>query len=178
LQTNGNGGFTITRRKITKNSTNEKSILSKKNILEKYEKIFNDIVNILGNDVTYNNQLEDLAKKTILNDHNFLGIFPQDFNNCILNDYKKCCLIFNTSPLNKSGEHWCGLWKENEKIYIFDSFGRNPQKLVPILHNNLGGNIYYDDDKNQKNNEANCGQRTLAWLICCVKYGIKNAIKI
>jgi len=67
---------------------------------------------------------------------------------------------------------------ENNKIYLYDSFGRNPERLLPILNQNLGGNIYFEDVKEQRNEEMNCGQRCMAWLFCAHVYGIKNAIKI
>jgi hypothetical protein len=54
--------------------------------------------------------------------------------------------------------------------------------LVPIFLNSLKrGNFTYKDaeyDSEQKNNEDNCGQRVISWLMYAEKYGIKEALKI
>lgn len=146
-------------------------------MLKHYEQTLNKIQKAVGNDITYNDQLEKYANIYIPKKYNFLGVYPQD----ILPNYQKydqCCYIINTSPSTKEGEHWIGIWRENDKNYMYDSFGRNPERLTPLFNNRVGGLVYYDDEKEQRNEEMNCGQRSLAWLMCCCKYGINNGIKI
>lgn len=148
-------------------------------MLHVYNTEVNNVIHAIGtNGITYNDQLENFCKRVIPQRFNFLGVFPQDFDQCIINRYTQCCLIFNTSQLSQEGVHWMALWKENNKKFMYDSFGRNPSKLVPFLNRGLNGGVYYEDEPEQKNKESNCGQRSIAWLLCCVKYGIKNAIKI
>jgi len=155
--------------------------ITKKDMMDNYNNIFNKVKHDLGNGLTYNDQIEKYCNKTALSKHNFLGVFAQDVNPNMIDSHDNCCLIINTSKSHEPGEHWISIWKESNptpKIYYFDSFGRNPEKLVPLFNGRLGGNIIYDDDKNQKDNEENCGQRSISWLLSCCKYGIKNAIKI
>lgn len=131
----------------------------------------------MGNGITFNDQLNNYCKNIkCLRDHNFLGVYAQEFkpppNNV------NCCYIINTSPSYKPGQHWVSVWQEGGNIYTYDSFGRSPSKLLPIFNNHVNGGVFYDDTKNQKINEMNCGQRSIAFLITACDIGIKNAIKI
>jgi hypothetical protein len=152
-------------------------MIPRKEMLNNYRKTLEAIERSIGNDITYNDQLEKYGNIYIPKTNNFLGVYPQDV---IPNytKYSKCCYIINTSPCNKQGEHWIGVWRENNKNYMYDSFGRNPERITPIFNSRVGGQVYYDDEKEQRDEENNCGQRTLSWLLCCCKYGIKNGIKI
>jgi len=154
-------------------------------MLRHYNTVFDQVRRDLGNDITYNDQIEKYCRKTDIAKHNFLGVFPQDVSPEMIARYPNCCLIINTSKSNEPGEHWIGVWVEGTKakkggnrVYYFDSFGRNPEKITPLFNKGLGGNIIYDDDKNQRDCENNCGQRAISWLLCCCKYGVANAIKI
>jgi hypothetical protein len=147
-------------------------------MLNKYEIILKKVISDLGNNITYSDVLDKYCKYVIPKKNNFLGVFSQDFDKDILKKHKQCCLLFNTSPSWKEGEHWLALWKENDKLYTYDSFGRNPERLTPILNKNLGGNVIYEDEKEQENHEMKCGQRSITWLLCCCKFGIENAITI
>ena len=52
------------------------------------------------------------------------------------------CLIFNTEPIHKTGEHWIGIYiTKKRRGYFFDSFGRSPHQLnkkcwVKMLNDN------------------------------------------
>ncbi len=91
---------------------------------------------------------------------------------------RDCSAIINTCTSKQKGEHWCGVYKENGLVYFFDSFGRSPAKLTKIFNNRVGGSVIYDDTKVQQDRENNCGQRSIAFLICCSLYGPKLAVLI
>jgi hypothetical protein len=59
--------------------------------------------------------------------------------------------------LNKN-IHWTAIYKKNGKLYEIDSFNRDLLK-DQYIDNKLPGGF------KQNNNEANCGQKTIALLI-------------
>jgi hypothetical protein len=129
---------------------------------------------ILGNGITYGNNLEKLCRS--LKIPKFMGVFGQDM---IPFDFsKQCSYILNTAKSNQKGEHWVAIWQENGKIYVFDSFGRNINRLLPYFDKNVGGGIIYNDNKKQYDYQEDCGQRCISFLLLAKKFGIHNAIKL
>jgi hypothetical protein len=53
----------------------------------------------------------------------YLGCFPADVKPQVRD---KCCWIWNVDEQDKSGTHWVGVIKENDKIIFFDSYGKTP----------------------------------------------------
>jgi hypothetical protein len=96
--------------------------------------------------------------------------------------------IINTDISSGSGIHWIGLICTKKTAYIYDSFARNPSKLVPILIKRLASQklkiISSDrtDAEQRATNRGtlvvNCGHACLSFLKCASLYGIRNAIKI
>ena len=105
---------------------------------------------------------------------NFKGVFGQE----IIPFNENCSYIINTATSNKKGEHWTSVWQENGKIYVFDSFGRSINRLLPYFDDNVGGGIIYNNNKKQYDYQEDCGQRCISFLLLAVKYGIINAIKL
>jgi len=61
-----------------------------------------------------------------------LEIYNINFNNLKKNNINKIGMVINLDTHNKSGSHWVALYsdlKEN-KLYYFDSIGKNPGKRV------------------------------------------------
>jgi hypothetical protein len=144
-------------------------------MLMKYNDELSHIVDRLGNGVTYSDQLDEYCRNyTNLSKDNYLGVFTQDYKP----PKQDCCFIINTATKDENGVHWCGVFIKRGVKYFFDSFGRNPSKLVKMFDNNLGGNIMYDDTKTQQNKEMNCGQRCIAFLVLCSKYNPESAVLI
>ena len=84
-------------------------------------------------------------------------------------------IIVNLDPSHKRGSHWVAMCNINNKIYVYDSFGRKTNKILPTFK---GKSIMSDDDAEQKKLEINCGHRCISWLMCVDKYKIKEALKI
>jgi hypothetical protein len=53
----------------------------------------------------------------------YLGCFPADIKPEVRD---KCCWIWNVDEQDKSGTHWVGVIKDNDKIIFFDSYGKTP----------------------------------------------------
>ena len=79
--------------------------------------------------------------------------------------------IINVDDSSKGGSHWMSLIKTYKGIYCYDSFNRNIHKL--------GSNFKYrkwinaNKDRDESYYEADCGQRSLSFLICFVLHGEK-----
>ena len=141
-----------------------------------YNNFLHQIINDLGNGITYDNQLTKYVNESGMLDGktNFLGTFTQD----IKLPNRNCAAIINTSTKNEDGVHWCGIWKENGQVYFFDSFGRSPSEITSMFNESEYGGLLYDDTVTQHMKENNCGQRCIAWLFCCSRVGPKEAVKI
>lgn len=101
----------------------------------------------------------------------FEGIYARDtlpgsFSN------NHCC-IFNNHDSNTAGEHWLSLIKSNNKIYIYDSFGR------PNDHFKLPRE-YKQSEKSPEQliTENNCGYRCIAYIIVFDRFGRDTALYI
>ena len=87
--------------------------------------------------------------------------------------------IVNTD--NGSGIHWTSVYQEHDKVYVFDTFGRDIKKLMPQFakrakvegYNIIKSNKKYEYEQEVKQND--CGLRSLAWLILAQSKGIKTA---
>ena len=95
-----------------------------------------------------------------LKHYNFTGVFDKD--NYILNKNYDICIINNTFSYQKNGEHWIVLFKNNDNLFYYDSFGRTPLKAKI-------GNIkklkQMDKDNEQSIMDINCGSRCISFII-------------
>jgi hypothetical protein len=135
-----------------------------------YKRILHEIVEpITGKGVTYDDDLWEIGKDLL--GPKFHGVYSSNNTPTTKNIY----YIINVDKSTEPGSHWLGCVNQNNRTYIYDSFGRKTAKLIP----HLGGKITDADyDKEQKNNEDNCGARCLAWLLVVKHLGVKNALKI
>lgn len=122
----------------------------------------------LGNKVTYMDQLDNYGRGAL--GHDFAGVFMRDTVPRMRSG--QCCIV-NTDPSSRGGQHWVALLMEGDKLYSYDSFGRDSKKLLPGVLKRVGGAKYakIDDDAEQDKREENCGQRCIAWLIFSKKFG-------
>lgn len=56
----------------------------------------------------------------------FLDAYPADIAPSI-DDQKQCCWIWNTDNHDQEGRHWVTVFKNNKTLYLFDSFGKDPE---------------------------------------------------
>ena len=112
---------------------------------------------VLPNHPLTNFELLDAAKK--LNISNFRGVFSRD--ELPKKPRRTECGVLNLDDSNGSGSHWVVFSKNgNEQIY-FDSYGLPPPtELLQYLR----GQVLYNSERIQPNNEVFCGHLCLYML--------------
>lgn len=149
-----------------------------------------DIDNIFDEHVKYYTKKYGVKKTTMSDDlsqigkkelgSKFKGVFSLDQYNPKMPNYSLC--IVNTDPISKPGEHWISIYNTPKQFYVYDSFGRQSNRLIKSLYNKMKGTgksiIDSKKDAEQLDREKDCGIKSLSWLAVVKKYGIKNAIKI
>ena len=73
--------------------------------------------------------------KLFKNNLNYLGTFPKDLLQS--SSKNKFGLIINTDNSDMPGEHWVAIFKNNNKVEYFDSFGLPPlhEEIIHYLNN-------------------------------------------
>ena len=140
-----------------------------------YKKIIRKIESILGNKVTFSNDLHEVAIHFL--GKSFKGIYSSD-RIPKLNNIKKYAIL-NLDRSDQPGSHWVGIAFHRGNTIIYDSFGRQTSKIIPSLINSGNGRIIMtDDDAEQRISQDNCGQRVVAWLVTFDRLGADMAILI
>lgn len=134
----------------------------------------NRLIKKLGRQALSNHQLDDICPPLL--GKKYRGCFMQDE----IKDYKNGYYILNTDTKEKSGVHWISVYNTPKTAYIFDSYGRDTNKITPILKKTIEGSgrriIESDKDQDQKGDSQICGHLCVSWLLCCQKFGIKKTI--
>lgn len=139
------------------------------------EKIFKNyyktkVVPAIGHhNMTMTNDLLKAGKKLI--GPTFVGVFPQDK---VPNLRSGESVIFNNHTHTEPGEHWLAGFKTDKGLVVFDSFGRNLQKFIPILSQQVRV-LSTDPDRDQKWTASHCGQLNIAWILLAKHHGIDLA---
>jgi hypothetical protein len=150
-------------------------------IEKEFRKYKSQYIRLLGNHALSNDELDDVCKS--LFGSKYRGSHPVDSKF----QMKPGMFIFNTDIASGPGVHWVSLVLTKKTAYIYDSFGRDPEKTIPILYNRLRRAKYkikFDTkDKEQratyKNRMVvNCGHACISFLLCVHKFGIRAAMKI
>ena len=82
----------------------------------------------------------------------FHGVYPPDHLPVLTKE--KPYAILNLDKSTESGSHWVAIAKVNDETYIYDSFGRKNQQIIPSLSKSGNGKIEDTDrDAEQKINE-------------------------
>ena len=94
----------------------------------------------------------------------FVGVFTPDDNPKLTRSQPYA--IVNTKPA--PGEHWCALCYTEPGVLHYDSYGRSHSKLFPGKFKKGKDS---DKDVEQALDTTECGQRCIAWLLCCHFFG-------
>ena len=149
----------------------------KLNKRDQADQIYNHILKteikpLLGFKATYLDQLDNVCNK--LFGRKYRGTFPSD-QIPKLNDVKKYCIL-NLDRSDQAGSHWIALAKDDNKTYLYDSFGRAGNKIIPNLEFSGNGKIIdVDRDAEQGILEENCGARCVGFLCVFDRYGANVA---
>lgn len=135
-----------------------------------YNKILNDIViPIVGKEETDSSELDRICKMWLKD--KFKGVYPSDQTPhlTILRPYA----IINVDKSNEPGTHWVAMVHCRGKTYMYDSFGRDIDTLIPSINKHYK-NIDTSDAE-QKITQNSCGARCIAFLLLVEQFGMKYA---
>lgn len=143
---------------------------------EMYKKALKYFESIMGNDITSTTDLNKVGN--IVFRENWKGTFPSDR---LPKLQKGEVCIINVDKHNQLGSHWISVCrsKKSGKLWIYDSYGRKINKLIPHLKNLKF--LEPEDDPEQDLNgkrEDNCGQRSLSYILVFTQFGEDVAIYI
>ncbi len=130
----------------------------------------------LGTGATFMNDLTDLGK--LLFKKKYIGTFASDKIPIIKNNQY---MILNLDTSKMQGSHWIAVARLNDKLYVYDSFGRNTNSIIPALqkkYRNIKIIESLRDVDQDSFTEFDCGQRSLAWLFIVDHWGIDMALKL
>lgn len=162
-------------------------MLSEKKVESIFKKYKIACIRRLGSKATTDKQLNGYARKKF--GSKFIGVFMQDRVpwGRFLRGKKKYAIV-NTDPMyNKNGgenpgEHWIAIARTGKEVIVYDSFSRNPRRLVPLLTKHLLGHrlkiMTTQPDVEQKGSSQVCGCLCIAFLQVYDKHGSKNALLI
>ena len=145
----------------------------------KIENVFrlykNELIQKLGRKALSNDTIDKYSK--LLFQSKYKGCYAQNEKF----ELKQGYYIINTDIASGPGLHWVSLIITPKIAYIYDSFSRDPKKLLPHLLQHLTKyKIVSSDrkDKEQRGDSAICGHNCLAFLLVAQKLGVRSAIKI
>lgn len=134
----------------------------------KYNQYLRQIEAKYGNKETDNEQLHKWGKSILGN--KFKGVYASDQIPRLRNNEM---IIVNLDKSNEKGSHWVGIAKHARFNILYDSFGRKTFKIIPsLVQSGNGVTLETENDKEQRELESNCGQRSLAALKVFKNYGV------
>lgn len=142
---------------------------------------------ILGKGVTSDFTLDRVGKQLFKNQ--WLGVFlssvkPIEFLKNVKKDGEYYGILNTAKSKKSAGVHWLGvvlhIKEGNHKYYVWDSFGRPTQKLVPQFIRTIGYRFVNinTNGSNQTTKQDDCGARTIAWLLFVKKNGLNPSMLI
>lgn len=135
-----------------------------------YNRILKIVEKSIGHDgSTFNGELDNYAKFMI---PKWRGVYAADQ---IPKLKKGESAIINLDDSDEPGSHWVSIY-QSTKLIVYDSFGRKTSKILPSAMKFKPIDADYDAEQSKK--EANCGQRSMAWLILLTRWSEKLAMEI
>ena len=153
--------------------------LSEKETLIIFNKYKKTMIKLMGSKSTTSRQLNIIGNQLFGN--RYIGTFSQD--NIPFHKVKPDTFaIINTDTQGKPGVHWVALYFTAKTAYVWDSYGRDSNKLLPVFIKQLKlRNIRFknsDPDEDQSRTSEICGQLCLAFMLTVDKIGVMNAMKV
>jgi hypothetical protein len=138
--------------------------------MEEYKLYLNIIKRKLGSNETRGDQLYHLCKQLNLP---ITGVYASDEKH--KNFKNNTCFIVNTDRKGEAGTHWiCGV-NHNKKTYLYDSFGRNNLYFPSLQGRKV---IYTNPDKEQLEQQTDCGQRCISALLVFYHNGLNAYLSL
>ena len=124
----------------------------------------------------------DNVQLTNTGKHLFRGKYKGTFAQDELFKLSPGYYIINTDTKTGKGIHWVAMILTAKTAYLYDSYARNPQKILKHLTRRLGDKkikIKSDrKDSEQTAKQITCGHACLAWLSIAHEKGVRSAMKI
>lgn len=116
--------------------------------------------------------LETAIEEILLKDEEtkkiFMGVFARD--ELPLQPNYPGCLVFNTDPRNKKGQHWlCLFYDKNGSCDFFDSYGMPPENFNMLSYLNATSNSWNYNNKRIQGDSTYCGQYCILFLLFRVR---------
>lgn len=130
------------------------------------ESWYNDTMNklepLISNETTYNDDLNKNGK--LLFGNSWRGVHASDKLPNIKNGQM---YIANLDKSTEPGSHWVGVYKEDNKLYVYDSFGRESSQILPSIFKKHLQVLDTEHDAEQAKAEDNCGLRSMTalWML-------------
>ena len=90
--------------------------------------------------------------------------------------------VINTDSSKQKGAHWVSIYKKNNNLYVYDSFGRKTSNILKKFYKKmkvLGYKIIESkNDPEQKTSQKDCGLRCISFLLVVKFKGIDEALTI
>jgi len=136
---------------------------------------FNDvkakIIAQYGNNALYDDTIHRIGKELI--GDKFIGVYSQDLIPLEPESYYG---IANTDFSGEPGTHWVALYKKGKTIYVYDSFARPTNEIMPIFYKKARDNnitiIDINREPDQYVTSQVCGPISLSWLLSVEKHGL------
>jgi len=138
--------------------------------MEEYNRYLTIIKRELGNNETRGDQL--LALCTMLK-LPITGVYASNEKHKSFKN--NSCFIINTDRKGQSGTHWLAGINNNNKIYLYDSFGRDNLRFTSLQNKKI---IYTNPDKEQREEQVDCGQRCISALLVYYKHGLDSYLSL
>ena len=137
--------------------------------MQEYKRYLSIIKKDLSNNETTGDQLYNLCHRLRMP---LTGVYASDERH--KNFKNNSCFLLNTDRKGESGTHWlCGV-NLGKHTYLYDSFGRNIN-FISLRSRKI---TYTNPDKEQKNNEENCGQRCISALLVFYHNGLESYLSL
>jgi hypothetical protein len=146
------------------------AVLKFTNILHK------DVYPEVGDGETEDSQLLAAGKRLI--GRGFMGVYASDEIPDFPRNGNAYCIV-NVDDHTKPGSHWLAVAKQGRCVYLYDSFGRAPNQILPALEPKLAGQglamMAKKSRPEQRRDQSDCGARSLAWLLLFKRFGPRVA---
>ena len=150
--------------------------MSEKQAEDLFLKYKKKITKQLGSKEMSNTEIDRYCKKHI---KKYKGSYAQDEKFPLTSGY----YILNTDKSTGPGIHWVAVVITPKSAFVYDSFARDPKKLLSHFSKRLSSKkirIISSDrkDKEELVSQSNCGQLSICWLLVCQDLGVRSACKI
>ena len=122
-------------------------------------------------------EISNTINRDVFGRSNFLGVYAIDQLPRIT--CFPCCLVVNTDPFYKPGEHWVAIYFEkNRSCEFFDSFGIPPDYYgLNKYIDRVSRSVTYNNIQLQEMNSSSCGYYCIYYILLKSRFfDLKNII--